>query len=260
MNSPVSFPDFPVIRCGISCSMPAMGIVRGEENTPWAGESGMRVLLVEDDRMIAEALQQALRDASYAVDRVGDGVSATEALATGEYDLVILDLGLPQRDGLEVLRRMRGRSDHTSVLIVTARDALGDRIQGLDLGADDYLVKPFDVGELLARMRALIRRRGGVAAPLLTNGSLSLDPVTREARFRDRHCRLSAREFSLLQAFLIRPGAILSRQELETKIYGWNEEVESNAVEFLIHGVRKKLGTEAVRNVRGLGWMVDRSA
>lgn len=220
----------------------------------------MRVLLVEDDRMIAEALQQALRDASYAVDLVGDGVSATEALETGEYDLVILDLGLPQRDGLEVLRRMRRRSDHTSVLIVTARDAHEDRIAGLDGGADDYLVKPFDVGELLARMRALIRRRGGVAAPLLTNGALSLDPVTREANFRDRRCRLSAREFSLLQALLIRPGAILSRQELETRIYGWNEEVESNAVEFLIHGVRKKLGTDAVRNVRGLGWMVDRSA
>jgi two-component system OmpR family response regulator len=219
----------------------------------------MRILLVEDDRMIAEALQQALKDASYAVDRVSDGVSATDALETGGYDLVILDLGLPQRDGLEVLRRMRGRSDHTSVLIVTARDALEDRIQGLDLGADDYLVKPFDVGELLARMRAVIRRRGGVAAPLLTNGALTLDPVTREARFRDRQSCLSAREFSLLRALLIRPGAILSRQELETKIYGWNEEVESNAVEFLIHAVRKKLGAEAVRNVRGLGWMVERN-
>ena len=219
----------------------------------------MRVLLVEDDRMIAEALKQALKDASYAVDGVSDGVSATEALEMGEYDLVILDLGLPQRDGLEVLRRMRQRSDQTSVLIVTARDALEDRIQGLDLGADDYLVKPFDVGELLARMRAVIRRRGGVAAPLLTNGSLVLDPLTREARLRDRHSRLSAREFSLLQALLIRPGAILSRQELETKIYGWDEEVESNAVEFLIHAVRKKLGADAIRNVRGLGWMVDRN-
>ncbi len=219
----------------------------------------MRVLLVEDDRMIAEALQQALKDASYAVDRVGDGVSASEALESGEYDLVILDLGLPGRDGLEVLKGMRQRSDQTSVLIVTARDAFEDRIQGLDLGADDYLVKPFDVGELLARMRALIRRRGGVAAPLLTNGVLTLDPATREARCGERHCRLSAREFSLLQALLVRPGAILSRQELETRIYGWNEEVESNAVEFLIHGVRRKLGAQAVRNVRGLGWMVDRN-
>ncbi len=220
----------------------------------------MRVLLVEDDRMIAEAVRQALRDASYAVDWVSDGVSATEAVETGEYDLLILDLGLPQRDGLEVLRLMRRRSDHTSVLIVTARDAVEDRILGLDLGADDYLVKPFEVAELLARMRAVIRRRGGVAAPLLTNGILSLDPVTREASFRERSCRLSAREFSLLQALLIRPGAILSRQELETKIYGWNEEVESNAVEFLIHAVRKKLGSDAIRNVRGLGWMVDRGA
>lgn len=219
----------------------------------------MRVLLVEDDRMIADALRQALRDASYAVDWVSDGVSATEAVETEEYDLVILDLGLPQRDGLDVLRMMRGRSDHTSVLIVTARDTIEDRILGLDMGADDYLVKPFEVAELLARMRAVIRRRGGVAAPLLTSGALSLDPVTREATFRDRSSRLSAREFSLLQALLIRPGAILSRQELETKIYGWNEEVESNAIEFLIHAVRKKLGTDAIRNVRGLGWMVDRN-
>lgn len=219
----------------------------------------MRILLVEDDRMIADALRQALRDASYAVDWVSDGVSATEAVETEEYDLVILDLGLPQRDGLDVLRLMRGRSDHTSVLIVTARDAIEDRILGLDMGADDYLVKPFEVAELLARMRAVIRRRGGVAAPLLTSGALSLDPVTREATFRDRSSRLSAREFSLLQALLIRPGAILSRQELETKIYGWNEEVESNAIEFLIHAVRKKLGTDAIRNVRGLGWMVDRN-
>lgn len=219
----------------------------------------MRVLLVEDDRMIAEAVRQALRDASYAVDWVRDGVSATEAVETGEYDLMVLDLGLPQQDGLEVLRLMRARSDHTSVLIVSARDTLDDRILGLDLGADDYLVKPFEVPELLARMRAVLRRRGGVAAPLLTNGTLTLDPITREATFGDRRCRLSAREFSLLQALLIRPGAILSRQELETKIYGWNEEVESNAVEFLIHAVRKKLGAEAVRNVRGLGWMVDRN-
>ena len=219
----------------------------------------MRILLVEDDRMIGEATQQALKDASYAVDWVRDGVSALDALETGAYELAILDLGLPKQDGLAVLERLRGRGDRTPVLIVTARDGLDDRIRGLDLGADDYLVKPFAAAELMARMRAISRRLAGNATPLLTNGMLSLDPTTKEATFGERRCRLSAREFALLQALLVRPGAILSRDDLETRIYGWNEEVESNAVEFLIHGVRKKLGSEAIRNVRGMGWMVDRT-
>ncbi|KAA0891399.1 response regulator [Oryzomonas japonica] len=218
----------------------------------------MRVLLVEDDRMIGEATMQALKDAAYAVDWVRDGDQALDAVETGEYDVMLLDLGLPKEDGLVVLERMRSRGDATAVLIVTARDGLDDRIRGLDLGADDYLVKPFAAGELLARMRAVARRKGGQVAVLLTNGALCLDPVTKEAGFGERRCRLSAREFALLQALLVRPGAILSRQDLETRIYGWNEEVESNAVEFLIHSVRKKLGSEAIRNVRGLGWMVDR--
>ncbi|MDD2540190.1 MAG: response regulator [Desulfuromonadaceae bacterium] len=219
----------------------------------------MRVLLVEDDRMIGEAAQQALRDAAYAVDWVRDGVSASDAIESGEYDMVILDLGLPKQDGLVVLERMRSRGDSTAVLIVTARDGLDERIRGLDLGADDYLVKPFAVGELLARMRAVVRRQSGQAVPLLTNGILRLDPVTKDATCGEQSCRLTAREFALLQALLIRPGAILSRQELETRIYGWNEEVESNAVEFLIHAVRKKLGSDSIRNVRGMGWMVDRN-
>jgi len=218
----------------------------------------MRVLLVEDDRMIGEAVTEALKDAAYAVDWVRDGIGAIDAIETGEYELLILDLGLPGQDGLGVLERMRGQGDNTSVLIVTARDGLADRIRGLDLGADDYLVKPFEVGELLARMRAVSRRQSGSAAPLLTNGVLTLDPVTKEAACGEQHYRLTAREFSLLQALLSRPGAILSRDELETRIYGWNEEVESNAVEFLIHSVRKKLGNEIIRNVRGMGWMVDR--
>lgn len=218
----------------------------------------MRVLLVEDDRMIGEATMQALKDAAYAVDWVRDGDQALDAVETGEYDVMLLDLGLPKEDGLAVLERMRSRGDATAVLIVTARDGLDDRIRGLDLGADDYLVKPFAAGELLARMRAVARRKGGQVAALLTNGALCLDPVTKEAACGERRCRLSAREFALLQALLVRPGAILSRQNLETRIYGWNEEVESNAVEFLIHSVRKKLGSEAIRNVRGLGWMVDR--
>ena len=219
----------------------------------------MRVLLVEDDRMIGEATVQALKDASYAVDWVRDGISAVDAIETVTYELVILDLGLPKKDGLNVLEQMRNQGDTTAVLIVTARDGLNNRIRGLDLGADDYLVKPFEVGELLARMRAVTRRKSGQSLPVMTNGVLRLDPATKEAEFCDNHCRLTAREFALLQALLIRPGAILSRDELETRIYGWNEEVESNAVEFLIHAVRKKMGREVIRNVRGVGWMVDRN-
>lgn len=219
----------------------------------------MRVLLVEDDWMIGEATVQALKDASYAVDWVRDGISAVDAIEAVMYEMVILDLGLPGQDGLTVLKEMRSRGDTTAVLIVTARDGIDNLIKGLDLGADDYLVKPFDVGELLARMRAVTRRNLGQALPVMTNGILRLDPVSKEAEYCEKHCRLSAREFALLQALLIRPGAILSRDELETRIYGWNEEVESNAVEFLIHAVRKKLGSQVIRNVRGMGWMVDRN-
>ncbi len=219
----------------------------------------MRILLVEDDRMIGEAVVQALKDAAYAVDWVQDGITAFDSLETDEYELVVLDLGLPKQDGLLVLQRMRADGNATPVLIVTARDAVEDRIRGLDLGADDYLVKPFAVGELLARMRAVVRRKAGSGSPLLSNGLLTLDPTTKEATYGERRCRLSAREFSLLQALLLRPGTILSRDELETRIYGWNEEVESNAVEFLIHAVRKKLGSDVIRNVRGMGWMVDRN-
>lgn len=219
----------------------------------------MRILLIEDDRMIGEATAQALKDAGYAIDWVRDGVSASDAIESDEYELVILDLGLPRQDGLQVLERMRSSGISIPVLIVTARDSIDDRIKGLDLGADDYLVKPFAVGELLARMRAVIRRKSGQATTTLTNGTVTLDPVSKEADFGEQHCRLTAREFALMQALLLRPGAILSRDELETRIYGWNEEVESNAVEFLIHAVRKKLGSTVIRNVRGMGWMVDKN-
>lgn len=218
----------------------------------------MRVLLVEDDRMIGEAVVQALHDAAYAVDWVKDGQAALLAIETNEYGMVLLDLGLPRRNGLDLLRQVRAKGSTVPVIIVTARDALEDRVVGLDLGADDYLVKPFDVAELLARMRAVARRRGGQAAPLLTNGALTLDPATREARYGEASCSLTAREFSLLQSLLMRPGAILSRAELEERVYGWNEEVESNAIEFLIHGVRRKLGMSVIKNVRGVGWMVSR--
>lgn len=219
----------------------------------------MRILLVEDDTMIAEAVTVALRDAAYAVDWVQDGLSASRTLALNEHQLVLLDLGLPGRDGLEVLRRLRQSGNVVPVIILTARDRLEDRISGLDLGADDYLVKPFQVPELLARLRAVTRRQSGQAAALLTNGHLTLDPATHEARINDTTVLLSAREFSLLHALLLRPGTILNRRELEEQIYGWNEEVESNAVDFLIHGIRKKLGTNSIKNIRGAGWMVEKT-
>jgi two-component system OmpR family response regulator len=220
----------------------------------------MRVLLVEDDRMIGAALQQALRDAAYAVDWVRDGVAAQDAAATEAYDIALLDLGLPDEDGIDVLRRLRMRHAAMPVIIVTARDGLEDRVGGLDVGADDYVTKPFAPRELLARMRAVLRRTSGAATPLLDNGVVSLDPSTFEARTGEATCRLTAREFACLQALMHRPGTILSRQDLEGRIYGWNEEVESNAVEFLIHSLRRKLGNAVIRNVRGVGWMVDRPA
>ncbi|WP_316183059.1 response regulator transcription factor [Bradyrhizobium sp. SZCCHNRI1009] len=219
----------------------------------------MRVLLVEDDAMIGAAVSQALKDAAYAVDWVRDGELAIDAVRSETYDIALLDLGLPEIDGLEILRKVRSGGARLPVIILTARDALDDRIRGLDLGADDYLVKPFEIGELLARMRAVTRREGSGAAPILTNGKLQLDPATREASYFEEKAVLSAREFALLRALLARPGTILSRSELEGHIYGWSEEVESNAVEFLIHAVRKKLGNTSIRNVRGVGWMVDRS-
>ena len=220
----------------------------------------MRVLLIEDDRMIGAAMQQALKDAAYAVDWVTDGETALHAAENESYELALLDLGLPKADGRKVLRCLRTLGRRLPVIIVTARDGVDDRIDGLDLGADDYLVKPFEIRELLARMRAVLRREGSGSAPLMSNGKLSLDPATREASFLGESALLTARELALLQALLARPGTVLSRSELERQIYGWNEEVESNAIEYLIHTIRKKLGATAIRNVRGVGWMVDRSS
>lgn len=220
----------------------------------------MRILLVEDDSMIGEAIIVALKDAAYAVDWVKDGATANNVLEQGEHQAVLLDLGLPKRDGLEVLRRLRLVKNAIPVIIITARDGLQDRIDGLDLGADDYLVKPFDVSELLARLRAIVRRQGGQSAPVLTNGKVSLNPATHEAYCGDIVEVLSAREFALLHALLLRSGTILTRAELEASIYGWNEEVESNAIDFLIYGVRKKLGADVIKNVRGAGWMVEKTS
>ncbi|TCT10285.1 response regulator [Paralcaligenes ureilyticus] len=220
----------------------------------------MRVLLVEDDPMIGEAVQEALKDASYAVDWVTNGQTALMTLGCQHYGLVLLDLGLPGKDGLEVLDTIRSKDDAVPLLIITARDGLDDRLRGLDGGADDYVLKPFEMAELLARMRAVLRRKSGNASPVLGNGMVSLDPATREAALKDgAPIQLSNREFALLQALLLRPGAILSRSDLEDRIYGWGEEVESNAVEFLIHALRRKLGGDTIKNVRGVGWMVSKN-
>lgn len=218
----------------------------------------MRILLVEDDRMIGDAVSVALKDAAYAVDWVKDGESAEDALKHGEHQVVLLDLGLPNRDGLDVLRRLRVAGNTIPVIIITARDGIQDRIDGLDLGADDYLAKPFNINELLARLRAVIRRQGGQAASMLTNGKVTLNPASHEATCGEVVIVLSAREFALLHALLLHPGRIFSRAELEEHLYSWNQEVESNAVDFLIHSLRKKLGAEIIKNVRGAGWMAEK--
>jgi two-component system OmpR family response regulator/two-component system response regulator QseB len=216
----------------------------------------VRVLVAEDDKMIGRGLVQALEGAGWSVDWVRDGSLALSAFADGGYTCALLDLGLPAHDGTEVLRRVRQRGDATPVVVLTARDGVDDRILGLDLGADDYLLKPFEFRELLARMRAVVRRRDGSAHSLVGTRALQLDLTTREVMVEGRREALTAREFSLLHALLERPGAILSREQLENRIYGWGEEVTSNAVDVLIHGMRRKLGPDAIRNVRGLGWRV----
>lgn len=217
----------------------------------------MRVLLVEDDAMIGQSLCQALARHGFSVDWVCDGVQAEHALVPDSYAAVLLDLGLPKRSGLEVLKRARMNGNRTPVVVLTARDALEDRVQGLDAGADDYLVKPFEVRELLARMRAVLRRSAGHALSSIGTPRTQLDLERRLLTHNGTSVQLSAREFRLMYALLERPGAILSRAQLEERIYGWGEEVASNAVEVLIHGVRRKAGSDVIRNVRGLGWCVS---
>lgn len=218
----------------------------------------MRVLLVEDDRMIGEAVLDALRAQNWAVDWARDGAMADGALVSQGYDAVVLDLGLPQRGGLEVLARMRMRGQRVPVLVATARDAVADRVAGLDAGADDYLVKPFDTGELLARLRALVRRSAGHAEALIRRGDLVLDPATHEASLAGQPVVLSSREWAVLEPMLLRPGVVFSRSQLEQKLYGWKEDISSNAVEVYIHGVRKKLGAGLIQTVRGLGYVVPK--
>lgn len=219
----------------------------------------MRVLLAEDDPMIGASIRSGLRQDGFAVDWVEDGRAAEQALSEGVHEALVLDLGLPRRGGLEILGAMRRRGDSRPVLVLTARDAVADRVAGLDAGADDYLVKPFELDELSARLRALLRRGSGRAAPLLEAGEVALNPATREVRVKGVPVAVSPREFALLEALLARPGVILSRTQLEDKLYGWSDPVESNAVEVHIHALRKKLGADFIRNVRGVGWMVARA-
>jgi DNA-binding response OmpR family regulator len=219
----------------------------------------MRALLVEDDRMIARSVEDALRAENYAVDAVHDGDMADAALQAAAFDIVLLDLGLPRRDGLDVLRKLRARGSKTPVLVMTARETVRDRIAGLDAGADDYLVKPFDIDELLARVRALVRRSAGQAGQVFERGGVTLDPATRQAFVDGRPVALSSREWAVLEPMVLRPGVVFSRAQLEDKLYGWKEDISSNAVEVYVHGVRKKLGGDLIRTVRGLGYVVPKA-
>ena len=216
----------------------------------------MRLLLVEDDHMIGESLVRGLRDDGYAVDWVRDGAAALAALKDrqAEFSIAVLDWNLPRQDGLSVLKAVRASGNRLPILMITARDDLSDRITGLDGGADDYLVKPFEFAELKARLRSLLRRHDGRASSQIVHGDLVLDPVTHSARLRDVSVAVTPREFALLRALMERPGAVLSRTQIEERLYGWDESVQSNAIEFVIHGLRKKLGATIIENVRGVGW------
>ena len=220
----------------------------------------MRILLVEDDKMIGESVRAALRQEGYAVDWVRDGKAADATLATEKFALVLLDLGLPGKDGIDVLRAQRARKDAPPVIVLTARDATQDRIRGLDAGADDYVVKPFDIDELGARIRAALRRSSGRAEPEIEIAGVHVNPATKQVTRDSEPVALSAREYAVLEALLLRPGAILSRAQLEDRLYGWGEEIESNAVEVYVHGLRQKLGARFIQTVRGVGYFIPKGA
>ena len=220
----------------------------------------MRILLVEDDAMIGESVAAGLRHAGHTVDWVQDGLAAEAALSPLVHELVLLDLGLPRKLGLDLLKGLRAGGADLPVVIITARDAVADRIAGLDAGADDYILKPFDLDELGARIRAVARRRAGRAAPEIEYGALRLDPAKRRAFVDGREVALSGREFALLEVLLERPGAVLSRAQLEERVYGWQQEIESNAVEVHIHSIRRKLGADMIRTLRGVGYTVAKRA
>jgi two-component system, OmpR family, response regulator QseB len=214
----------------------------------------MRVLIVEDDPMIGRALSTGLEESGYAVDWVRDGAAAELALTQGTYDLALLDLGLPRKDGLEVLKTLRRTNVQVPVVVISARDSLSDRIAGLDSGADDYLAKPFDLDEVLARIRAVLRRHAGRGTPEVSYGALTLDPVNRVVRFRGGEVALSMREFALLEALMRHPGELVTREKLLDTVYGWGAELESNAIEVHLHHLRRKLCPELILNVRGVGY------
>ncbi len=218
----------------------------------------MRILLAEDDQLLGDGIRSGLGLEGDTVDWVNDGVAAEQALATDEFDLLVLDLGLPRKDGLEVLRGLRRRGNLTPVLILTARDKVADRVAGLDAGADDYLTKPFDLDELLARVRALTRRHTGRAAPLLQHGELALDPATHQVSLAGAPVDLAPREYALLRLLLEQRGKVLSRARLVEALYGWDGDLESNAIEVHIHHLRRKLGNSLIRTVRGIGYGIDR--
>lgn len=218
----------------------------------------MRLLLVEDDHMIGESLVRGLRDDGYIVDWVKDGAAALAAIqdTATPYAVAVLDWNLPRKDGLSVLKSARGAGNTVPVLMITARDELADRVSGLDGGADDYLVKPFELAELKARLRSLLRRRDGRASSEVSHGAIVLDPVTHTVRLRDTEIAVTPREFTLLRALMERPGAVLSRTQIEERLYGWEDTVQSNAIEFTIHSLRRKLGNAVIENVRGVGWRI----
>ena len=219
----------------------------------------MRILLVEDDDLIGDAVKNGLEQEKYTADWVKDGNSAILALKNETFDLVVLDIGLPQRSGLEVLKEIRGAGNVTPVLVLTARDTVSDRIAGLDSGADDYLSKPFDMDELVARIRALLRRSRGRANPILTHGDISLDPAAHKVTRAGEVVELSGREFAILQVLMEYHGKVMSKSRLEEELYGWSSDVESNTVEGYIHHLRKKLGSDLIRTIRGVGYMIDKT-
>jgi len=218
----------------------------------------MRILIVEDDTLLGDGIRSGLTQNGYAADWVEDGEAAETAMLTNEYELIILDLGLPKLTGLEVLKRMRAKGNDTPVIILTAMDGVEDRIKGLDSGADDYLTKPFDLEELTARLRALLRRRGGRSTPVITHGNLIVDPASHSVSLDDKSIDISPREFTILLLLLENHGKVMSRSRLEEGLYAWNDEVESNTVEVHIHHLRKKLGSDLIRTIRGVGYIIDK--